>query len=170
MFERTLKVLPSRTSCQEAYPRAEMTGQGDQEDRLILVREDLVLQGRNPDWKIGWEEGLSAEDRREVQRAVRQGRRVADSRLAPFVFGMAAKWRRSLWLIPGLVLINASIITIQTYFGCLVNRPRGVFATIWCLFFVLLVVASLVVVPAGIWHRRRRLHQAEDANRPLLPS
>jgi hypothetical protein len=145
-----------------------MAGQGDQEDRLILVKEDIVLQGRNPDWKIGWEEGLSAEDRREVQRAVRQGRQVTDSRLAPFVFGMAAKWRRSLWLIPGLVLINVSILTIQTYFTCLVNSPRGVFATVSCVFFLLLVVAALVVVPVGIWHPRCRLTQAEEANRHLL--
>jgi hypothetical protein len=146
-----------------------MTGESDPGDRLVLVREDLVLQGRNPDWKIGWEEGLSAEDRQEVKRAVRQGRRVTDSRLAPFAFGMAAKWRRSLWFIPVLGLLNLSFLSLQVYINCL-SHHHGPFVAASCVFFVLLVVAWVVAVPAAIWHRRRRLRQAEEANRQLLLS
>jgi hypothetical protein len=144
-----------------------MTGDSDREDRLILVREDMVLQGRNPDWKMGWEEGLSPEDRQEVKRAVRQGRRLSDSRLAPFVFGMAAKWRRSLWFVPVLGLINLVFVTIQVYFNCLVHHA-SLFVTASCVFFVLIGVGWLVAVPVATWHRRRRLRQAEEANRQLL--
>jgi hypothetical protein len=80
---------------------------------------------------------------------------------------MAAKWRRSLWFLPVLGVINLTFLTIQIHFNCIVHADT---LSLFCLFPLLLAVAWVVVVPTAIWHRRRRLRQAEEANRPLLPS
>jgi hypothetical protein len=146
-----------------------MTGESDQDDRLILVREDMVLQGRNPDWKIGWEEGLSAEDRQEVKRAVKQGGRVTDSRLAPFVFGVGARWRRWIWVIPVVGLFNLGLISVWIYVSCGVHF-ESLFYRFWCGFYVLMALISLIGIPLFLRHRYRRLKRAEAANRNLLPS
>jgi hypothetical protein len=151
-----------------AYPRAEMTGQGDQEDRLILVREDMILRGRNPDWRTAWLDGLSSADRREIQDAVKKGRRVSDARLAPFVFGVGARWRRWIWIIPIVGLLQLTLISFWIYISCVVHW-QTLFYRSWCGFYVLmaLVVAAL---PLFLRHRYRRLKQAEEANRQLFPS
>jgi hypothetical protein len=82
---------------------------------------------------------------------------------------MAAKWRRSLWFIPALGLINLAFVTIQVYFNCLVHHD-SFFVRASCGFFALIGLAWIIAVPAAIWHRSRRLKQTEEANRRLLPS
>lgn len=169
MFERTLKVLPSQTGCQGAYPRAEMTDESDRDDRLILVREDMVLRGRSPDWRTAWLGGLSPADRREIQEAVNQGRRVSDARLAPFVFGIGARWRRWIWVIPVVAVFHLGLISVWIYVSCGVHF-ESLFYRFWCGFYVLMALIWLIGIPLFLRHRYRRLKQAEEANRHLLPS
>jgi hypothetical protein len=144
-----------------------MTDESDRDDQLILVREDMVLQGRNPDWRTAWLGGLGPEDRREVRQAIRYGRRVSDSRLAPFVFGIGAQWRRWIWAIPVGGLLQLALISIWIYMSCVVHWET-LFYRFSCGLYVLMALVWLVAVPMFLRHRFRRLRQAEEANRNLL--
>ena len=66
-----------------------------------------VLRGRNPWWREAWDE-LAPSDRRAIQEAMRQGMRVPEDRLLPFVYGYMAIERRSLrWVWLQVVWVEA---------------------------------------------------------------
>lgn len=61
-----------------------------------------VFAGRDPAWRVAWENELDPTSREEVARAVREGVRIADTRLEPFVYGLIARRRRqNRWRAPG---------------------------------------------------------------------
>lgn len=140
-----------------------MAGGSDHDHGMIVVREDMVLQGRSRDWRTAWLGGLGPEDRREVSRAIRQGRRLSDPRLAPFVFGLGAQWRRWLWLLLVVLGLQGAMLGLWIYFNCAVHHDELFYA-----FDVVLGVLWLAAVVVALHYRHRRLRRVEEANRDLL--
>jgi hypothetical protein len=61
-----------------------------------VVSEDSLRDGRDPDWRIAWEEYLTAEARQTIELAVKRGRRVKDPELRLYAVGLAARALRSM--------------------------------------------------------------------------
>ena len=49
--------------------------------------DPAILTGSDPGWRMAWEETLSAEERSRVQAYVREGTKMTDPKLQPFVVG-----------------------------------------------------------------------------------
>jgi hypothetical protein len=118
-----------------------------------------VLEGRNPWWKEAWEEALTPAERREVRRAIWQGRRVEDPRLLPFVYGSLAQTRRAFrsWVVLALPL-SAAMIGLWFYLACFDGSVS------YCTFWSVLAVVWVIVVPIALLIRLRQLRRAERAN------
>jgi len=127
----------------------------------------MVLRGPNPDWRTVWLGGLSPDDRREVRQAVRHGQRVSGPRLAPFVFGLGARWRRWIWLVAVFGLLQLVLISTWVYQSCVVHLET-LFHRLSCGFFVLAGLTWITGVPLILRLQYQRLRQAEETNRQLL--
>ncbi len=67
-----------------------------------VIRTELVGEGQDPDWRLGWEEYLSSEARQEVEDALKANRRVEDADLRMYAQGLA---RRRLRFSGGLSVL-----------------------------------------------------------------
>jgi hypothetical protein len=115
-----------------------------------------VFAGRDPAWRMSWE-ALDPDARQRVSDAVAEGKRVGDTRLEPFVYGMIAKRRRQQrWRI----LQSAFTVVLSGFWvaATTVLRPSP-FA--W--FFVPALIVALIVPPVLIHGEARRLDRAEVA-------
>jgi len=116
-----------------------------------------VFAGRDPEWREAWEGRLDDESRRRVVFALKEGSRLEDPTLEPFVYGLIARRRRQLrWRIAAAAPMLALVVawTIATT----VVRP-----SLWGWFYVTLLIVFLTVVPFALLRERRRLERAELA-------
>jgi hypothetical protein len=130
------------------------------EPRSDVVRQAWILQGREPDWRMGWEEYLSPESRREVENAVKRGRAVEDDDLRMYAVGLARKsMRRTRWMVL-LVPVHLAIVSSWIYFACV--RPSN--GSFFCWFWVVIGILWLTFVPFRFVTQYRRMATAERAN------
>lgn len=126
-----------------------------------VVREAWVVEGRDPDWRIAWEEYLSAEARRRVETAVRAGRGIEDDDLRMYALGLARRSRRrERWMIL-LVPFHLALTGVWAYFACVLHA----LGSLPCWFWISTAVLWLTVVPFRLITRYRRLVAAERVNR-----
>ena len=50
--------------------------------------DPAVFAGRDPEWREAWEERLDADSRRQVKSAIKDGSRLDDPALEPFLYGL----------------------------------------------------------------------------------
>lgn len=110
-----------------------------------------VFEGRDPAWREWWEERLDHDDRVRVENAVKDGTRVSDPRLEPFVYGLIARSRRGLWAKVALNVVLVGTTGIQAALN-----PR------WHGFWVAMFLIALTAVPWKIWMDARRLARAKE--------
>ena len=116
-----------------------------------------VFAGRDPAWRMAWENELDQPAREQVVRAIRDGARIADPSLEPFVYGLIARRRRqNRWrtVQVGIALVFSALWIYVTTFV----RPSP-FRWFWIVTFAIAVAA----VPLMIRAEQRRLDKAEAA-------
>ena len=100
---------------------------------------------------------MSAEERARVQACVREGTKMTDPKLQPFVVGYIARARRALHRRIALVAFQVVVIVLALV------ATRTI---IWPVYLVALLVLELVLIP---WRVRKEVHsldRAEHAQRP----
>lgn len=119
--------------------------------------DPAILRGTNPEWRVAWEGGLDAQDRARVQECVREGTKMPDPRLEPFVIGWIARARRGVrTTIAVQVILVAALIPLT-----IVAHSHGASVIGLCL--LLSLVLSVTVIPWRIRNRFRELDRAERA-------
>ncbi len=124
--------------------------------------EQAVLRGRTPPWRELWEERLSSEARRRINRAVRRGEAVADPFEAALAAGRARQHRLAAWflLLAGLPL-QMGLAAFWLHATCFAGERHDVLCPMWAVLAgLLLVVGPLVALP-----RVSRARLAEERNR-----
>ena len=125
-----------------------------------IIRPEFVRQGHDPDWRLGWEEQISAEERAEVKSALKQSRHVEDPNLRIYAEGLARRrlgsFRRSLAVIP----LHVGLVAFWIYATCFVADPPRA----WCWFDIAIGLLWLLVVPAIALRRYRTLKTALTVN------
>ena len=117
--------------------------------------EAAVFAGRDPQWREAWEERLDAEGRRRVTGALKDGSRLDDPVLEPYLYGLIARRRRQLrWRVLQGVFTLA--ITTAWVVATTVIRPG-----LWSWFYIPLLIFGLTVLPLALLRERRRLDKAE---------
>ncbi len=118
--------------------------------------DPAVFAGRDPQWRGAWEERLDADSRRQVTSAIKDGSRLDDPALEPFLYGLIARRRRqNRWrIVQGvftLALLGAWVIATT------VIRP-----SLWSWFYIASLIAGLAIVPFAVLRERPRLDRAES--------
>jgi positive regulator of sigma E activity len=128
-----------------------------------VVREAWITEGRDPDWRVAWEEYLSSEARQEVEDAVKAGRTVTDDDLRMYAVGLARKsMRQSRWMVL-LVPLNLALVGVWIYFACV----RHALGSLPCWFWATVGVLCVTALPLRLVTRYRRFAEAERANSKL---
>ena len=116
-----------------------------------------VFAGRDPAWREAWEELLDTESRKRVEDVIKNGDRLGDPALEPFVYGLIARRRRRhRWRIvqAALMFVIAGVWVVATT----VVRPSPLG---W--FWIALLVVVVTVVPFKLRLEGRALDRAEEA-------
>lgn len=124
------------------------------------IRQDVLRDGRDPDWRLAWEEQLLSGQRRAVEDAVRKGAAVADSALRTYAVGLAKRRLRNLKWLTALIPLHLGLFAAWIYFTCVVADPRQ----FWCWIFVAIGLLWLIAVPWRVMNQRSRLIAAMEAN------
>ena len=131
----------------------------------ILYREDHRRRAdANRAWRA-WSVTVSKADRREAYRAVRQGRAVADARLAPGALLLATSFSESRLRRP-LAWINTALVLIVFSIAPVVAAAGGRWALAIGLGLLPLLVLCGTVFGVVV---ARRAEDALAANRRLVP-
>jgi hypothetical protein len=97
--------------------------------------DDRTRQGRNPEWRLAFEDRLGADARTHIRRAVKRGQGVPDPDEAAVAAGLARREQRA-------VLVQVAFLWF--------------WAAAWG--------TLVVVVPFVLWRRFRLAHRAAEAN------
>jgi len=140
---------------QEAAPESATV-----QSMLDVIRPEMVRDGRDPDWRLGWEEYLSPDARSTIQLAVKNAERVQEADLRVYAEGLARRrLRSSRWSI-AFATFHVALLALWIYATCVLpDPPQG-----WCWFYIALGLVWLLVVPVVVLRRRRNLEAAVAAN------
>jgi hypothetical protein len=133
---------------------------------MTVIREQSIMRGEDPDWRIAWAEMLEPQERRAIESAVTRGKPVQDRRHAVFAIGLATRWRRSdrwhmLWCS-----VQTLFLGWLVYLTCI--HPSGSFESSgWCLFWLMLSVFFVVTAPILLVRGRNRTRKALESSLAL---
>ena len=121
---------------------------------------DLIQQGRDPDWRLAFEDRLDDAARARIRRAFRSGGSVGDPDEAAVAAGFARREQRRV-LVLGLILlpIQIAIAAVWVRFF-LVGALPAAFGWFW----VAVLLALVGVVPFVLRHRHHVARRAAEAN------
>jgi hypothetical protein len=118
--------------------------------------DDRIQQGRNPDWRLAFEDCLDDAARAQVRRAVKNGRSVADADQAALAAGLARREQRRVLLL-GLVLLPGQLAIAVVWVRLFViGRLPDAFGWFW-------ITVLLVLIGVVPFMLRRRHHVAGRA-------
>lgn len=120
-----------------------------------------VAYGRDPAWREAWEERLDEASRQMVRDAVRDGTAVMDPNLWPFLAGLIARRRRRLRSSIGLWVVT-TVTTVFWVYSTTVRRP-----SLFAIFWIVMLLACLILVPLRLRSARRALARCEAAQAEL---
>lgn len=122
--------------------------------------DDRIQQGRDPDWRLAFEDELDDAARARVRRAVRNGGSVDDPDQAAVAAGFARREQRRVRFL-GLFLLPVQLAVAVTWVGLVVaGRLPAVFGWFWIA--ALLVLVG--VVPLVLRRRHHLAGRAAEAN------
>jgi hypothetical protein len=113
--------------------------------------DDMIQQGRDPEWRLAFEDRLDDDARARIRRAVKNGQSVDDPDQAPIAVGLARREQRRIQFLR-LVLLPIQLVVAVVWVGLFViGRLPAAFGWFW----VAVLVVLMVVVPFTL----RRRHQ-----------
>lgn len=125
-----------------------------------VIRPELLREGRDPDWRLGWEEHLSSDARSSVVLAVKNAQRVQEPGLRIYAEGLARRRLRSSRWSMAFAPFHVALVGVWIYATCVLADPPQP----WCWFYIALGLVWLSVVPIVALRRRRNLESAVAAN------
>lgn len=124
------------------------------------VKENYISEGRDPDWRLAWEENLSSEARTEIGQSLKERRRVANPDLLDYAQGLARRRLRSFRWSLAMVPLHMGLVTLWIYATCFIADPPQA----WCWFYIGVGLLWLLLAPFLIRRRRSHLEAALKAN------
>ena len=119
-------------------------------------------QGRNPEWRLAFEDRLGADARTRIRRAVKRGQRVPDPDEAAVAAGLARREQRAV-LLQARIFLPFQVVFASIWLASMLSPQRRVpLASLW--FWAGVWVTLVVVVPFVLWRRFRLAHRAAEAN------
>lgn len=125
--------------------------------------DDKIQQGRDPEWRLAFEDRLDDAAQARVRRAVKNGASVSDPDEAAIAVGLARREERTVLRL-GLILlpIQVAIAVVWVFFFVAGGLP-----TIFGWFWVAVLLVVMVVVPFMLRRRRHVARQAVEANQQV---
>jgi len=122
--------------------------------------DDLIRQGRDPEWRIAFEDHLDDAAQSRIRRAVKNGESVDDPGQAAIAAGLARREQRRIQFLR-LVLLPVQLVIAVVWVGLfVVGRLPAAFGWFWAA--VLLVLMG--VVPFTLRRRHQVAGRAAEAN------
>jgi hypothetical protein len=123
--------------------------------------DDRIRQGRDPEWRLAFQDHLSDAARARVRQAVRRGGSLADPNEAAIAAGLARREQHML-LRHALIVLPVQIGLTLTWLAVLLPPARLPTAFRWCWAAVLTLL--LGVAPLVLRHRYLITRRATEAN------
>jgi hypothetical protein len=125
-----------------------------------VLMDDRIQQGRDPEWRLAFEDRLDNAARVRVRRAVRYGESVSDPDEAAVAAGFARREQRRVLRL-GLVLVPVQVAIAVVWVRLfMVGRLPAAFGWFW----VGVLVVLMGVVPLVLRRRRHVARRAAEAN------
>jgi hypothetical protein len=124
--------------------------------------EDKVRQGRDPEWRLAFEDRLGADARTRIRRAGKRGQRITDPEEAAVAAGFARREQRAV-LLQARIFVPLQVVFASIWLALMLSPPRRLligFLWVWAAAWAMLVLVAPFVL-------RRRYHlarRAADAN------
>jgi hypothetical protein len=122
--------------------------------------DDRIQQGRDPEWRLAFEDELDDAARARIRRAVRNGGSVDDPDQAAVAAGFARREQRRV-LFQGLALLPAQLAVAVVWVGLFV---AGRLPTAFGRFWVAVLLVLIGVVPVVLRRRHHLAGRAAEAN------
>jgi hypothetical protein len=124
--------------------------------------DDRIRQGRNPEWRLAFEDQLGADARTRIRRAVKRGQSVADPEDASVAAGLARRKQRAV-LLQARLFLPFQVVVASVWLAWMLSPQRRVpvgFLWFWAAAWVALVGGA----PFVLWRRFRIACRAVEAN------
>jgi hypothetical protein len=124
--------------------------------------DDRIRQGRNPEWRLAFEDRLHADARTRIRRAVNRGQGASDPDEAAIAAGLARRDQRS-FRRHGFILLPLQVGIASVWLVWMLDAPRRVpvaFLWLWAAIWI----ALITVGPFMLWWRFRTARRAAQAN------
>ena len=121
---------------------------------------DRIRQGRDPEWRLAFEDRLDDAAQTRVRHAVKNGASVSDPDEAVIAVGLACREERTVLRL-GLVLLPIQIaIAVMWVFSFVAGGLPAAFGWFW----VAVLLVLMGVVPLVLRRRRHVARRAVEAN------
>jgi hypothetical protein len=124
--------------------------------------DDRIRLGRNPEWRLAFEDQLRADARTRIRRAVKRGQSVPDPHEAAVAAGLARREQRVV-LVQARIFLPFQVVAASIWLAWMLSPQRRVpvaFLRFWAAAWITLVA----VVPFVLWRRFRLAHRAAEVN------
>ena len=123
--------------------------------------DDRIRQGRNPNWRLAFEDH-SAEARGRIRRAVNRGQGVADPEEAAIAAGLARRDQRA-FRRHGFIFLPLQVGIAAVWLAWMLDSQRRVsVALLWL--WATISVTLVTVGPFILWRRFRIARRAAELN------
>lgn len=122
--------------------------------------DDRIQQGRDPEWRLAFEDRLDDAARARIRRAVSNGDSVGDPGEAAVAVGLARREQRRLLLL-GLVLLPVQLaVAVVWVWLFVVGRLSAALGWFW----VAVLLVLMAVMPLVLRRRQQIARRAAEAN------
>jgi hypothetical protein len=122
--------------------------------------DDMIQRGRDPEWRLAFEEGLDDTARAQLRRAVKNGQSVDNPDQAAIAVGLARREQRRIQFLR-LVLLPVQLLVAVMWVGFfVVGRLPPAFGWFW----VAVLLVLMGVVPFTLRRRHQVAGRAVEAN------
>ena len=125
--------------------------------------DDRIQQGRDPEWRLAFEDRLDDAAQARVRRAVKNGASVSDPDEAAIAVGLARREQRTVLRL-GLLLLPIQIAIAVVWVSLFV---AGALPAAFGWFWVAVLLVLMAVVPFVLRRRRHVASQAVEANQQV---
>ena len=122
--------------------------------------DDRIQQGRDPDWRLAFEDRLDDAARAHIRRAVRNGQRVDEPDHAAIAAGLARREQRRVLFLALVLLPVQLVIAVVWVRTFMVRALPNVFGWFW----VAVLAVLIGIVPFTLRRRHQVAGRAAAAN------
>jgi hypothetical protein len=122
--------------------------------------DDMIQQGRDPDWRLAFEDRLDDAARARLHWAVKNGESVDDPDQAAIAVGLARREQRRIQFLRLVLLPVQLVIAVVWVRLFVVGRLPAAFGWFW----VAVMLVLMVVVPLTLRRRHQVASRAAEAN------